>query len=65
MANVYFDGKQHIDKGWSERKHGADARKLRDAEARRLRKEGWEVVCKKWNFTDLARTRYYTLAAKK
>mgnify|MGYP001612682858 CR=1 FL=1 len=44
-------------------KYGTDhgARKARDARARELRKQGFEVTCKMWDFTDLARDRDYTL----
>ena len=44
-------------------KYGTDqaAKKARDAKARELRKQGFTVHCLKWDFTDLARTRDFTL----
>ena len=52
--------KQH----WSDSKF-PDAMKQRNKEAKRLRKEGYTVECKKWDFTDLARSCAYTLEAIK
>lgn len=37
----------------------------RNARARELRRQGWTVTCKTWDFTDLARARDYTLEATK
>jgi len=42
-----------------------EAMRVRNARARELRKEGFTVTCKKWDFTDLARDVNYTLEATK
>lgn len=46
-------------------KYGDDrtARRERDRRARELRAQGYLVECKRFEFTDLARCRYYTLTA--
>ena len=54
---------QHTREHFTTAKHGSDqaARKARDARAKELRRDGWTVVCKRWDFTDLARTIDYAL----
>lgn len=42
-----------------------DAKRARDTRARELRQQGYTVICKKWDFTDLARAVRYTLEAHK
>ena len=37
------------------------AMQARNARARELRKQGYEVECKKWDFTDLARCVDFTV----
>lgn len=37
------------------------ARRARDLRARELRRAGFTVTCKRWDFTDLARAIDYTL----
>lgn len=43
----------------------AEAKKARDRQARELRRQGYTVECKKWDFTDLARDMAFTLLAYK
>lgn len=40
-----------------------DAQRARNARAKELRKQGYNVTCKKWDFTDLARAVRFTLEA--
>jgi len=42
-----------------------EARRERNARARQLRKEGYTVTCKMFDFTDLARCRDYILEARR
>ena len=48
-------------------KYGDDktAKRARDLRAKILRASGYTVVCKRWDFTDLARCRDFTLEATK
>lgn len=41
----------------------AEAKRARDARARDLRKQGYTVTCKKWDFINLARAVAFTLEA--
>ena len=43
----------------------SDAKKIRDRRAKELRKEGYTVEVKTWNFMDLSRSMFYTLEANK
>jgi hypothetical protein len=56
---------KYIEEGYSDTKYGPDAMKIRNRRARDLRKQGYEVTCKTWNFTDLSRSMYYTLKGRK
>ena len=40
-----------------------DAMQIRNTRAKELRKQGFNVVCKKYDFTDLARSCAYVLEA--
>lgn len=54
----------HAEQSWSTRKY-ADAKRLRDEEAKKLRAEGWRVTTKKFNFTTQGGGVLYSLAATK
>jgi flagellar biosynthesis protein FlhB len=58
------NGMKYVKEGYSFPKY-PDAKKIRDRRARELRKEGYTVEVKTWDFQDLARGMYYTLEAKK
>jgi hypothetical protein len=58
----YLDEYEVIDKSYSESKN-PDAKKERDFCARELRKQGWEVTCKKFSFQDFGFGSAYTLHA--
>lgn len=47
-------------------KYGSEkaAKQARDKRARELRKQGWTVECKQWDFTNLARCVDFTLEAQ-
>jgi hypothetical protein len=64
MGNVYVDGRQHIDLQWALDRY-PDAMALRNRKAKELRRQGYEVNCGKYEFTDLARTVVYWLEAAK
>lgn len=53
-----------LEERWPDDKY-LDALQRRNARARELRKQGWTVECKKWDFTDLARCSVYTIYATK
>ena len=57
-------GKTHIKEGFSSSRF-PDAKQRRDRMARELRKAGFKVTVKTWNFIDLSRNMYYTLEAEK
>jgi hypothetical protein len=58
------NGMKYIKEGYSDTRY-PDAKKIRDRRARELRKEGFIVEAKTWDFTDLSRSIIYTLEAKK
>lgn len=66
MANVY--SKDLLDRydvqelSWRDDKE-PDAKRLRDAKARQLRKDGWTVKSVTHDFTDLGRFKAYELTA--
>ena len=68
MANVY--SKDLLDRydvqelSWRDDKE-PDAKRLRDAKARQLRKDGWTVKTETYDFTDLGRFRGYGLTANR
>ncbi len=45
--------------------NGKEGKLLRDHKAQELRQDGYTVICKKWDFADLARGVRYTLVATK
>jgi hypothetical protein len=55
---------KYIKEGYSDTKY-PDAKKIRDRRAKELRKQGYIVEVKTWNFTDLSRSMFYTLEGKK
>ena len=55
---------KNVKEGYSNTKY-PNAKKIRDLRARELRKEGYTVTVKTWDFTDLSRSMYYTLEAHK
>jgi hypothetical protein len=58
------NGMKYVKEGYSDTKY-PDAKKIRDRRARELRKEGYTVEVKTWNFIDLSRSMYYTLEGQK
>lgn len=58
---------EYIDETFTDTKFGSEkaAMQARNKRARELRKEGFSVKCKTWDFTDLARCRSFTLEARK
>jgi len=58
----YLAKNEVAEERWPDDKY-PDALQLRNARARELRKQGWTVQCKKWDFTDLARCSVYTTYA--
>lgn len=60
----YLERFEVIDETYSEGRY-PNARKLRDQRARQLRREGWTVECRKWDFIDLARCYAYSLHAER
>jgi len=56
--NIYTDGKEHLDLTFLNQKD-------RNAKARELRREGWNVKCKTVSFSDLARGGAFFLYASK
>jgi hypothetical protein len=55
---------EYRDQSWNTSKF-PDAKKLRDDRARELRKEGWTVKTKKFNFSDLGTGVSYILEASR
>jgi len=64
--NVYIGDswKKEFTKSWDDSKF-PNAKQLRDTEARELRKKGYKVKTKTWNFIDLGRFKLYELTAYK
>lgn len=60
----YLEKYEVLEEGWSDSKY-PDAKKIRDRRARELRKQGWEVKCVTYDFTDLARSMRYCLDARR
>jgi len=58
------NGMKYIKEGYSNTKY-PDAKKIRNRRARELRKDGYKVEVKTWDFTDLSRSMYYTLEGSK
>ena len=58
MGNVYTT--EYLER-YEVREEQFSERAPRDKLARELRKQGWTVKCKKWDFTDLARCVAYSL----
>jgi hypothetical protein len=56
-----------VEEHFTSTKYGDDkqAMQARNKRARELRKQGFAVTCKTWDFTDLARARDYTLKARR
>ena len=56
-----------IEEHFTTTKYGDDrtARKARDQRARELRAQGYLVECRRYDFTDLARCRDFTLSARR
>ena len=55
---------KYLKEGYTDSKY-LDAKKIRDKRAKELRKEGYKVEVKTWDFQDLSRLMYYTLEATK
>lgn len=58
----YLANNEVLELQWGDDKF-PDALQQRNTRARELRKQGWTVECKKWDFTDLARCSVYSLSA--
>jgi len=59
--------REHFTEHFPSDKHGGDteAKRARAERVKALRAQGYEVRTEKWDFTDLARCRDYTLTAMK
>ena len=60
----YLAKTEVLEERWADDKY-PNALRLRNARAKELRKQGWTVKCKTWDFIDLARCHVYSLEATK
>lgn len=63
-TSEYLSKFEVLEEQWRDDKT-PDARKLRDARARELRKAGWTVTCGTYDYTDLGRFVMYWLNAER
>ena len=56
--NIYVDGLDHLDEMYKDRKE-------RDRKARKLRRDDWTVICKKYQFWDLGDNSRYCLSSSR